>query len=435
MKFAASLSKFFAGMRTSATAARSTHAAKPAPLIIALEPRIVYDGSAAAIGAAATAQHHADADTHGASGSATPAAAQGEVASGRASAAPAHAVQGDAATAAATGKSTSERVSGATTSTTSTTSATVHGLAEAAVSGPDNQVVFIDSNVSGYQTLIAGLPSGTQYVMLDSTKDGLAQIAQYLEQHPGVSAIHLVSHGTDGEIQVGSTWLNEGDLSVYSAELAQIGAAMKPGGDFLIYGCDVAGNADGQALVQQIASISGLNVAASTDATGAAALGGDWTLEYDAGVVHTPVIFSLAAEQQYDGLLGVTNETYDSQIGYVTAGGATGVTSFTLDGITYTMDQASEFAVDSTTVNQSVTPPLSTGSTDGVLYGNVQGTPLTSMTMTLQNGDKMAVQSFDIDISVPSTVAVEALDASGNVIGTITLTSVSGGSSVFHEDL
>ncbi|MCG5073234.1 DUF4347 domain-containing protein [Paraburkholderia tagetis] len=436
MKFAASLSKFFAGMRTSATAARSTHAAKPAPLIIALEPRIVYDGSAAAIGAAATAQHHADADTHGASGSATPAAAQGEVASGRASAAPAHAVQGDAATAAATGKSTSERVSGATTSATSTTSATVHGLAEAAVSGPDNQVVFIDSNVSGYQTLIAGLPSGTQYVMLDSTKDGLAQIAQYLEQHPGVSAIHLVSHGTDGEIQVGSTWLNEGDLSAYSAELAQIGAAMKPGGDFLIYGCDVAGNADGQALVQQIASISGLNVAASTDATGAAALGGDWTLEYDAGVVHTPVIFSLAAEQQYDGLLGVTNETFDSQIGYVTTGGASGVTSFTLDGITYTMDQAAEFAVDSTTVNQFGAPPLSTGSTDGVLFGNVQGTSLTSMTLTLQNGDKMAVQSFDIDINAPSVVAVEALDASGNVIGTITLdTSKNGGSSVFHEDL
>ncbi|QBR02983.1 DUF4347 domain-containing protein [Paraburkholderia pallida] len=444
MKFAARLSKLFAGMRTPAMAARSPRAAKPAPLIVALEPRIVYDASAASIGAAAAAaaQHHAGEQAHGASAArdaaATPAALQRDAASGgtpagaaRASgaAAPAHAAHADAPTAAATGQSTGERASTPST-------AAVHGLTDAAASAPEKQVVFIDSNVSDYQTLIAGLPPGTQYVMLDSTRDGLAQIAQYLEQHPGVGAIHLVSHGADGEIQVGSTWLNAGDLSAYSAELAQIGAAMKPGGDLLIYGCDVAEYADGKALVQQIASISGLNVAASTDATGAAALGGDWVLEYDAGTVHTPVVFSQAAEQQYGALLGVTDETYDTQIGYVTSGGANGVTSFSLDGITYTMNQPAEFAVDSTTVNQGYPPPLSTGPTDGVLFGNIQSSPMTSMTMALQNGDKMTVQSFDIDLGETSIVSVEALDASGNVLGTVTLNTASnGGNTTFHVDL
>ncbi|MBU6493264.1 MAG: DUF4347 domain-containing protein, partial [Burkholderiales bacterium] len=403
MKFAASLSKLLRAMPASdkSKGARGAVAAMPAPLIVALEPRIVYDASVASIGAAAVApQHHASTEAQPVS------------------------IPRDAP--AATNS----------TADTSTSARAVHGFTDTTAQAADKQVVFINSNVTDLQTLVGGLPAGTQYVVLDATRDGLSQIEQYLQAHSGVSAIHLVSHGSDGNVQVGSTWLNQGDIAAYSAELTQIGAAMRPGGDFLIYGCDVAQNADGKALVQQIASISGLNVAASTDATGAAALGGDWALEYDAGAVHTSVIFSQAAEQRYAGLLGVTDETYDGQIGYDTAGGAVGVTSFDLDGIHYTLDQAAEFAVDSTTVNQFGPPPLTTGPTDGVLFGNVQGTSLTSMTMSLQNGDKMAVQSFDIDINAPSVVAVEALKSSGNVIDTLTLdTSTNGGSSVFHVNL
>ncbi|CAB3639578.1 hypothetical protein LMG24076_00163 [Trinickia soli] len=429
MKLAASLSKLLGAMRSPATHARRERAALPAPLLVALEPRIVYDASAASIGAAAVvAQHHANVDGHPASlaqEGASPAAQAQSATAARTSnlsdATPRHGYMTPAA--------------GDATAASSTMRA-VHGFTDAVAQSAEKQVVFINSNVTGYQTLVAGLPQGTQYVILDSTKDGLAQIEQYLQQHSGVSAIHLVSHGSDGNVQIGSTWLNQGDIAAYSAELAQIGAAMRPGGDFLIYGCDVAQNADGKALVQQIASISGLNVGASTDATGAAALGGDWALEYDAGAVHTSVIFSQAAEQQYAGLLAVTDETYDGQIGYDTAGGAAGVTSFDLDGIHYTLDQAAEFAVDSTTVNQFGPPPLTTGPTDGVLFGNVQGTSLTSMTMSLQNGDKMAVQSFDVDINAPSVVAVEALNSLGSVVGTLTLdTSTNGGSSVFHVNV
>ena len=435
MKFAASLSKLLAAVSGSGATAHRAAAAVPAPLIVALEPRIVYDASVAAIGAApAAAPHAANVDAHAASAAHedVSVAASARLTLGFTPAAVA-AAQSATPAAARHGYMTTPFTAAATDSTAARA---VHGFTESLAQSADRQVVFVNSNVADYQTLTAGLPQGTQVVVLDSSKDGLAQIEQYLQQHPGVGAIHLVSHGSDGNVQIGSTWLNGGDLSAYSVELAQIGAAMKPGGDFLIYGCDVAQNADGKVLVQQIASITGLNVAASTDATGAAALGGDWALEYDAGTLHTQVIFSQAAEQQYGALLAVTDETYDSQVGYVTPGGATGVTSFTLDGITYTLDQASEFAVDSTTVNQFGPPPLSTGSSDGVLFGNVQGTSLTSMTMTLANGDKMAVQSFDIDINAPSVVAVEALDGSGNVIGTLTLdTSANGGSSVFHVNL
>jgi len=85
--------------------------------------------------------------------------------------------------------------------------------------------------VSDYQSLISGLPAGTAYVVLNQTGDGLEGIAQYLQQHPGIDAIHLVTHGSEAQLQVGGIVLDSADLSQYSAELTQIGAAMKLGGE------------------------------------------------------------------------------------------------------------------------------------------------------------------------------------------------------------
>ena len=56
----------------------------------------------------------------------------------------------------------------------------------------------------------------------------------------------------------------------------------KGGGDILLYGCDVAANAHGQKLVEEIHELTGADVAASTDETGSAALGGNWVLEFTA---------------------------------------------------------------------------------------------------------------------------------------------------------
>ena len=370
--------------------------AAPAPLLMALEPRIVYDASVAAVGAA---QHHAGLDAH--------------AASSRPIAERAHEI---AVAADSDGPGPRSNLA-------------VRHVAEAprdAGGTAAGQVVFFDASVAHYQQLVAGLPAGTRYVVLDSATDGLAQIAQYLQQHPGVESIHLVSHGADGQIQVGATWLNQTDIAEHSAALAQIGAAMKPGGDFLIYGCDVAQRADGQALVRQIASISHLNVAASTDATGAASLGGDWTLEYTAGAVHTPVVFSSAAEQRYNGLLSVYVETYDTAVGFDTGGSP--VVSTALDGLVYTSDQPIEWQV--------VAGSLPNSASGGEFIVNVQGTQMSSLTIQRQDGSLMAVQSFDIDIFVSNQNTVQALDASGAVIGSVVLNIANNGNnSMFHVDL
>ncbi|MEN5343196.1 DUF4347 domain-containing protein [Achromobacter mucicolens] len=255
--------------------------------------------------------------------------------------------------------------------------------------------MFIDPSVEKYQTLIDGLAPGTQYVVLDARSDGFAQIAQYLQSHPGVDAISLISHGSNGAIQAGSTWLTASSLAAHSADLARIGAAMNPGGDFLIYGCDIAQQADGQALVRQIADLSHLDVAASTDATGAATRGGDWTLEYQAGDVQATLNASPIALAQYGGLLAVTTETYDTAASNNFS--AVGQSQFTLNGITYTFDRAT----NSYAYNDSNSPmgptDITDGPTDGVLMINADGASvMRSVTISLANGHTFSLQGFDL---------------------------------------
>ncbi|AAQ58142.1 conserved hypothetical protein [Chromobacterium violaceum ATCC 12472] len=152
------------------------------------------------------------------------------------------------------------------------------------------QVVFVESDVANYRSLIAQLPSNYQVVILDSSKDGLAQIAQWARTHHGYSAIHIISHGQENDLQLGTAELTTANVGSRQAELATIGQALRPGGDILLYGCDVAEGSDGAALVNAIARESGRVTAGSTDPTGAASLGGDWTLEYSTGLLHAAAL-------------------------------------------------------------------------------------------------------------------------------------------------
>lgn len=49
--------------------------------------------------------------------------------------------------------------------------------------------------------------------------------------------------------------------------------------DILLYGCDIAQGEAGQALVTELARLTGADIAASTNTTGSAEQGGDWVLE------------------------------------------------------------------------------------------------------------------------------------------------------------
>ncbi|VVE49776.1 fibronectin type III domain-containing protein [Pandoraea capi] len=418
------------------------------PLLLALEPRVVYDASVAAVAAQSHTHDltHA-AERHGATeaqadmsarttGNATVNAPPDRSAS-RAShgghASHSSNASGTSNTSNTSGDPTSASNDTSNTHNTGTPNTTQEKLhTNAALNDTSDagqltqtQVVFIDPSVANYQTLISGFPTGTQYVVLNSGSDGFAQIAQYLQTHQGISSIALISHGADGAIQAGSAWLTASSLSTYTADLAQIGAAMKPGGDFLIYGCDVAQLADGQALVQKIAGITHLNVAASTDATGATSLGGNWTLEYQAGKVHSALNESASAEAQFNELLGVTVETYDTAANNDFQ--ALGSAQFTLNNIVYTFDQAANTFAYNDSNSPNGPTDITDSSTDGVLEINADGgSAMSNVTISLANGHTFNLQSFDLS-SFNGDLYIQAHYANGTSSGLIQLATAAVG--------
>ncbi|ASU38893.1 hypothetical protein hmeg3_11760 [Herbaspirillum sp. meg3] len=169
------------------------------------------------------------------------------------------------------------------------------------------EVVIVDTSVADYKTLEASIRAGVGIIEIDGSKDGLAQIAKWAETQGGYDSISILSHGADGQLHLGTTTLTDSSLSdtQVQAELAELGHALKAGGDLLLYGCDIAETTNGQTFINDLSQATGADIAASSDATGSAARGGDWTLEYRTGTIEASTLTASA----YQGLL--TSSTFD----------------------------------------------------------------------------------------------------------------------------
>ena len=162
------------------------------------------------------------------------------------------------------------------------------------------ELVFIDSRVQDVDALIADLQATDELddnrtleiIALDSQQDGIAAITSTLLQYNGVDGIHIVSHGADGRVQLGSATLSLETLDTYRSAISGWSHSLSDQADLLFYGCDLAATDEGQALMNQIATECGCDVAASEDLTGHESLGGDWDLEYQTGTLESEIAFS-----------------------------------------------------------------------------------------------------------------------------------------------
>ena len=163
-----------------------------------------------------------------------------------------------------------------------------------------HEIVFVDPRVPDRDQLLAGLggqaDDGRQFevIVLDPARDGIAQVTAVLSERIQVDAVHFITHGTDGAVQLGSTWLDAKTVAANAEAIGGWGNSLKADADVLFYGCDLAASARGRALVDWLAELTKADVAASTDATGSARDGGDWDLEAQSGPIETAV--AIAAE-------------------------------------------------------------------------------------------------------------------------------------------
>ena len=172
--------------------------------------------------------------------------------------------------------------------------------APAAPEHPGATIVFIDAKVGMPQAVQAALPAGAEVVILDRASDGVLQIAEALAGRHDVAAIHIVSHGEQGLLHLGTATLDAASMQGrYAAALATIGQALSTDGDILVYGCDFTRGTGGQHAAEVLAAITGADVAGSNDDTGSASLGGNWTLENHVGQIDARTIDAL----EWNGLL------------------------------------------------------------------------------------------------------------------------------------
>jgi hypothetical protein len=177
--------------------------------------------------------------------------------------------------------------------------------------GSRRSLAFIDAGLSDVQALVAGLQADTTVYLLDSAGDGLSQITAVLAGYHDLASVTILSHGSDGALQLGSTRLDS-DRLIGQAGLVQSWAgALGEGADLLLYGCNVAADAIGQGFVQQLAALTGADVAASDDLTGSAALGGDWVLEYQTGAIEAAAL----GVANYESVLATFNVTNTNDAG------------------------------------------------------------------------------------------------------------------------
>ena len=165
-------------------------------------------------------------------------------------------------------------------------------------------IVFVDDKVENYAEIIAQFGAGVEIHIIDGGRDGVEQIADILAGRSGIEALQIISHGRSGTLDLGSTKLTEASMAGRHAdEMAVIRAALSSRADILVYGCDFAAGSRGQDAIAALAAATGADVAASIDLTGAADLGGDWDLEAAVGAIETQGITGT----EWHGLLTTGN--------------------------------------------------------------------------------------------------------------------------------
>ncbi|KJV05959.1 DUF4347 domain-containing protein [Methylocucumis oryzae] len=264
---------------TKRVANKDSSTTKTSAVLLALEPRFMFDAAGAATGADLAADQVAQQQVD----LALPKEADSPNQSATTESEPSVAAEDSTSAAHAETTTTQPTVVDNTASLLSALSLTSLPTSEV-----KQEWVFIDTSVKNYTELLSSISPNAQIVLLDQSQDGLTQIATALKDSHDVDAIHIISHGSEGRLYLAGSEITEEQLSRdYDDELETIKNALNLDADILLYGCDLADDLAGERFINTLSALTGADVAASLDATGAEALGGDWTLEASTGAIET----------------------------------------------------------------------------------------------------------------------------------------------------
>ena len=115
--------------------------------------------------------------------------------------------------------------------------------------------------------------------------------------------MNFLTYGAPGQIELGATPVTDATLLASARQVAGWRDHLADNAQIQLWGCDVGAGTAGATFVSDLHALTGAGVAASTNAIGAAAMHGDWTLDRTAGVVEPDAPFSAAAIAAYQNVL------------------------------------------------------------------------------------------------------------------------------------
>ncbi|MBD2612783.1 DUF4347 domain-containing protein [Nostoc punctiforme FACHB-252] len=163
-------------------------------------------------------------------------------------------------------------------------------------------IVFVDLSIPEVEQILQGLTADL-IIPLQSEQDSITQITETLSNYDDLLGVHIISHGSSGQLELGDSLVNLQTLSSRSQDLRTWADALAPDADILLYGCNVAAGTVGSTFVSELGQLTGADVAASTDLTGNVSQGGNWVLEYATGTIESPLAIQPSLLNTYNGVL------------------------------------------------------------------------------------------------------------------------------------
>jgi hypothetical protein len=159
-------------------------------------------------------------------------------------------------------------------------------LALAQPAGDRKELIVVDGSLENLQSLldnISRIAPDKTLLVLDPSGSQVNQLTANLQQDAtGYDAIHILSHGGEGWISLGAEKLELANPAQNTALWESVKTSLTNDGDILLYGCNVANDTNGLATITELANFTAADIAASTDVTGSA---GNWVLEATSGSV------------------------------------------------------------------------------------------------------------------------------------------------------
>lgn len=167
-------------------------------------------------------------------------------------------------------------------------------------------IAFVDLNVPDVEHILQNLTADV-IIPLSPKQDSITQITETLSHYDDLLGVHVISHGSSGQLMLGDSVVNLQTLNSRSQDLQTWANALTPDADILLYGCNVAEGTVGSTFVSRLGQLTGADVAASTDITGNVSHSGNWDLEYATGTIESSLAIQPSLLNTYNGVLGSLN--------------------------------------------------------------------------------------------------------------------------------